>query len=430
MNCMIDIDRHHSRLLRLDRRAAGEPLKAAAGALVEQLEAQETTRKRRRRAPERERLLETMEALVADLYIARTNDPTLWLGYSRAKDGYDALPRYTIGRSTYTTVITATDFLVASGYAETIPGYYRRHDKENPWTHGGMRTRIRATERLEAFLWEDHGVLPKHITITRNIELVRLKDTEGSYIDYQDTPVTIGMRRQLEATNALLADTLIEAPCLGEGVNPDQTNKRLYRVFNEGRFDRGGRFYGAWWINAKKRHRAEITLNGEPTVELDYSAHHLRLCYHLSGLQVPDREDLYRLEGTEGLRDAVKWAVTVLLNLGPGKRMPRPEKESIKSVLGGPWTTSRLRKTVEDQFSEIGYWFGAGRGTELQYIDGEIAAYVLERMTSVGIACLPVHDSFIVAIQHQSLLYDTMMEAYSSRLYAHTGQTLYPLIKD
>ncbi len=257
---------------------------------------------------------------------------------------------------------------------------------------------------------------------------MRLKDTDGALVDYEEAPATSAMRNQLEMTNALLAETVIKAPKLETGVNPDFSNKRLYRVFNDGRFDRGGRFYGAWWINAKKKQRAQITINGEATVELDFSGHHLRLCYHLSGMEAPDSEDLYALQGTEGLRSAVKWAVMVLLNLGPGKRMPRPREDSIKELLQHPWTTSRLRKTVEKHFSDIGDWFGAGRGTELQFIDGKIAALVLERFTSRSIACLPIHDSFIVANQHRSLLYETMMEAYSRTLYQQTGDTYSPSV--
>jgi hypothetical protein len=237
------------------------------------------------------------------------------------------------------------------------------------------------------------------------------------------------MRKQLEGINDLLARTKINVPKADEGGNPELTATRLYRVFNDGRFDRGGRFYGAWWTTAKKRVRSHITINGEPTVELDYSAFHIRLCYHLSGLTPPDRHDLYDFEGTEGLRDAVKWAVNILLNLKPGMRMPRPKDEKISALLSGQCSTSKIRRLIERHYGEIGDWFGAGRGTELQFIDSEIAAAVLDRLTNDGIACLPVHDSFIVARSHQSLLHDVMMDTYSTSVSRITGQPSYPVIK-
>lgn len=421
-------DRQHSRLLRFDRRANGQPLKAAIEGLVGQLETAEVDRKRRRRTPERERLTETMETIVSDLYVARDNDPELWLGYSRNQNDYLPLPRYRTDRTTYSTATTVADFLIASGYAEGLPGYYRRaSSSEDAWTNGGMRSRLRATEQLEAFLWEDHGALARHTKIARSPELIRLKDASKQLIGYCDTPETIRMREELEGINKLIENTTIEAPRAPEGINPDQTAKTLYRVFNDGRFDRGGRFYGGWWINAKSDHRSKITINGQPNVELDFSAHHLRLCYHLSGLPAPDREDLYALEGTEGLRKAVKWAVMILLNLSPGKRMPRPDS-GLKELMQGRMTTAELRRLVEAGYPEIRDWFGAGRGTELQCIDGRIAASILNDLALHGIPCLPVHDSFIVEQQHQSLLLQSMTEAYTTELYLRTGQTSYPTI--
>ena len=423
-------DRHHSRLLRFDRRAAEQPLREAVGALVEQLEDTETDRKRRRRVPERERLSETMGAVVSDLYVARDNDPELWLGYSRNQNDYLPLPRYRNGRTTHSTATAVADFLITEGYAEGLPGYYRRApSSEDAWTNGGMRSRLRGTEKLEAFLWEDHGALASHTTLARDPELIRLKDTSKHLIDYEDTSDTVRMREELEGINRIIESASIEAPRAPEGVNPDQTVKTLYRVFNDGRFDRGGRFYGGWWINAKKAHRSQITINGQPTVELDYSAHHLRLCYHLSRLPAPDRDDLYALKGTEGLRKAVKWAVTVLLNLAPGKRMPRLDGE-LKKLLSDRMTTTELRRKVEGGYTEIAGWFGAGRGTELQFIDGSIAALVLKKLEERGIPCLPVHDSFIVERRHGSLLHQSMMEAYTAIVSHHTAHHFYPTIND
>jgi hypothetical protein len=423
------IDRDHSRVLRLDRRSSHQNLRDAVSELLVQLEATED-RQRRRRAPERERLRQTMEAMVADLYFAFCDDSSLALGYSRNKNDYDIPRRYRSVSATHTTVTLVADFLVASGYAEQLPGYYKRQDdKENAWANRVMRSRLRATAMLESFLWENHAVLAGQLSIARNGELVRLKDAEGNLTDYKDTPATRAMRKQLEGINDLLARTKINVPKADEGGNPELTATRLYRVFNDGRFDRGGRFYGAWWTTAKKRVRSHITINGEPTVELDYSAFHIRLCYHLSGLTPPDRHDLYDFEGTEGLRDAVKWAVNILLNLKPGMRMPRPKDEKISALLSGQCSTSKIRRLIERHYGEIGDWFGAGRGTELQFIDSEIAAAVLDRLTNDGIACLPVHDSFIVARSHQSLLHDVMMDTYSTSVSRITGQPSYPVIK-
>lgn len=68
-------------------------------------------------------------------------------------------------------------------------------------------------------------------------------------------------------------------------------SKKLYRVFNNNSFDQGGRFYGAFYQTMPKDLRKDILINGEPTVELDYAAHHVRIPYHLEGVDY--REDPY-----------------------------------------------------------------------------------------------------------------------------------------
>jgi hypothetical protein len=50
----------------------------------------------------------------------------------------------------------------------------------------------------------------------------------------------------------------------------------LYRVFNNGSFDLGGRFYGPSWQALPKAWRGRIQIDGEAVVELDYGSLHPR----------------------------------------------------------------------------------------------------------------------------------------------------------
>lgn len=429
MNDTSNFDRHHSRRLRLDRGAFGAPLQNAAEALVAHLESLEEGRVRRRRAPERARLTETMTAFIADLYMAYDDDPCLSLGYSRNKNDYVRSPRYRSDKSTHKTVTLVADYLISQGYVDHARHSYRRpENKTDQWAASGTRSRMKARVKLIAFLREEHGATIHHITTSRNGELIRLRSPSKTLQDYSDTLQTKQMRNELETINALLQDAAIEAPRWPEGVNPDQTAKLLYRVFNDGRFDRGGRFYGGWWIGAKKRHRAQITINGNPTVELDYSAHHLRLCYHLSSLDAPAREDLYALEGIEELRKAVKWAFTVILNLKKGQRMASAKGE-IKELIDGVMTVSQLRKTIEKSYPEIAEWLGRERGLELQYIDSCISNQILLSLAGQDVPCLPIHDSYIVEEQHKGLLLQAMTEAYTQEVSLRVGYPYLPLIR-
>ena len=60
-----------------------------------------------------------------------------------------------------------------------------------------------------------------------------------------------------------------------------QHSKFVRRIFNNGSFDEGGRFYGGWWQSIPREFRKHITINHKPTEEVDYSGHHLRILYAL-----------------------------------------------------------------------------------------------------------------------------------------------------
>ena len=51
----------------------------------------------------------------------------------------------------------------------------------------------------------------------------------------------------------------------------DFSKRILTRIFSNGRFDHGGRFYRAWWHNVPKEYRKYITIDGKRTCEYDYS---------------------------------------------------------------------------------------------------------------------------------------------------------------
>ncbi|MBW2366981.1 MAG: hypothetical protein JRH15_03750 [Deltaproteobacteria bacterium] len=57
----------------------------------------------------------------------------------------------------------------------------------------------------------------------------------------------------------------------------DFSNKRLRRVFNNGSFEQGGRFYGGWWANLPRDCRKYIRINGKDVVECDYSGYHINM---------------------------------------------------------------------------------------------------------------------------------------------------------
>ena len=72
----------------------------------------------------------------------------------------------------------------------------------------------------------------------------------------------------------------------------DFSQRILTRIFSNGRFDQGGRFYRAWWHNVPSEYRKYITINGKRTCEYDYSQLNPHMAYYLRGADIGS-EDAY-----------------------------------------------------------------------------------------------------------------------------------------
>ncbi|MER9328980.1 hypothetical protein [Mesorhizobium sp. M0488] len=188
---------------------------------------------------------------------------------------------------------------------------------------------------------------------------------------------------------------------------------RLYRVFNQGRFDHGGRFYGGWWQSIPGRYRRFITINGTPTVEVDFSGIQVAMLYAMIGQQLEG--DAYAIEGFgPEFRRVVKTATLAMIN-AKGRIEPPHKSDLPPSV-----TWNDLREAIMAKHKPIAKFFGSGEGIRLQRLDSDIAADVMIRMIEKGIPVLPIHDSFIVAEGHDNELSEIMLSAYRQRMAGRT----------
>lgn len=395
---------------------------AALDALVAELEASEK-RQRARTADARSNLRTTLDALLAALVRAAGQDPTMFLAYSRSRNDYRQ-NRYATPGITHQAVIDAVGFLEQVKLVDHATGYLDRSGNPFGGPGGfGRRSRIRASrallDRLAGF-----GLTSASVQDRGNAELIRLKGPAESrggtkpLLDYKDTPETIQMRQSLEAINAVLVAARIELPdpqpnleTMDEEEPPPEPGQAwLYRVFNNGSFDLGGRFYGGWWMGLSKLDRTRLLINGEPVVELDFGGLHPRILHDRAGTPLHPDEDPYALPGrlADVPRDLRKQAFAQLLNTSGNIRAPRgavarlPRRVSWKQVV----------EAMEARHRPVAHWFRKGRGLELQAIDARIADYVLIQMAQRGVPCLPVHDSFIVPAPRASILHEVMEASY------------------
>ena len=173
-------------------------------------------------------------------------------------------------------------------------------------------------------------------------EIIMLKSIATAYTDdpaclvnYKDDEVSNGYRnlthqfnRWMQQTNITILDP--ETPSSSTGVLIDTRNRTMKRVFNRGRWDSLGRYYGdTWWTPLSKVERFErLRLNGERVVELDFASMLVRLAYSHVGAEPPEG-DQYILPGFERSRAAVKRIFCARLFDRPGrprKKLPKGTK--------------------------------------------------------------------------------------------------------
>ena len=198
---------------------------------------------------------------------------------------------------------------------------------------------------------------------------------------------------------------------------PETFKTDVYRVFNNGeqgnpKFDQGGRMFGGWWMLVSEKLREAITINGQPTVELDYGACHPRMLYAERGLDCEG--GVYALPEIGGdFRGLLKWLMQVLLN---GKR--RPSEKDLPNGLALPpgFSLAEIVGLFEARHQPIADAFRTGAGLRLMRMESDIALEVVTTAMAEGWVALSVHDSFLTTIDRKDRLEELMIHSYSSRL--------------
>jgi hypothetical protein len=200
---------------------------------------------------------------------------------------------------------------------------------------------------------------------------------------------------------------------------------RLVRIFTQD-FEHGGRFYQGFETQIKKELRPYVTINGEPTVELDYSSYHIRMIYHLNNKRCP--EDPYvvyeGLDPEEG-RDYYKTMVAACLNNSNQKSVLNTMRQYIrKNNLIDQFsglTNKNLQKGLNlllKHNSRIARHFFKGDGLIYHRIDSDIANDILMYFTRLKtpVLILCVHDSFLVPASCEDELRWAMNHFYKAKV--------------
>jgi hypothetical protein len=375
---------------------------------------------------------ECLEAAVLNLRVGWTTGN--YIRYSCDRTYYSSIPkRYNNEYYTYNIMCGVLKGLNACGYTIEHKGF------RNPEDKCAQQTKIIATDELTKSL---KGITNKMIIDTEPPELVILHERRKSGIwkGYSDTDEIRQLRRDLKEYNELRQATEFSVvgyknsnkKCelfIADNATNITSNKiyfrnpYIYRVFNED-FKTGGRYYDGIESNMPKELRKLLYINGEKTVEKDFSGMHVRMLYNLKG-ENPSGNFYDDLSGGDPtLRKLYKLIALISINAGSEKAVykavrKKAKNTELKSLFPNKITDDAIKvfyDTWLKAHSSIAEYFNSDIGVKLQFKDSLISSGVIKHFTKKGIPVLVIHDSFIVNEQYSAELVEVMKEEYKKQL--------------
>jgi hypothetical protein len=247
------------------------------------------------------------------------------------------------------------------------------------------------------------------------------KDEDGhaAAIEYRETNRTKLMAGQVRRINKFLRDADIEITnSSGLSLGKDGQiivpyRRSLRRIFNNAKWQHGGRLAGGFWMSMERGERGRIRIDGEPVADVDYEQLFPRLAYVRAGAEQPE-DDIYHVTAVDGSRAGWKKLMNAMLfSDGPLKNWP---EETLKHFPKG----TKLRDAIDalrQKHTPISPLFGAGLGFHLMRIESDMLIRVITHLFEEGITALPLHDAVLVTQSHAQ----SAKEAMQAEVQLRTG---------
>ena len=400
-------------------------------------------RERRIKATKLVERTETACLFIEGLFQAsRCHTPDTAVAISRSPKNYKKKSTNKISQHSFRDVVACFNALNDLGWIKFHDGFVDLGDNSYP-------TVLWATGELHE-IFKPHQNHWQKLTTVFDPVVVRKKNSSG-YQEDVETPegeVTERIRSNLTLINDFISNQAICLNCPNwqlkqlavkvAKINPLQiggprrrktplnfSQVILRRIFSQGRLDRGGRFYGGWWESIPKRFRRYITINGQPTVEVDFQEFHPRMLYVLHkqeppeelydlGLRFPEFPDYDRIKKPyKQQREIIKKFMNALVNDEQGKHRL---SDASSKFLG--LSDQELRTIVYERHPVFKLAEKTDTGLHLQFLDSEIAEKVMLELMPHGIVALPVHDSFLVRQDFLPQLTAAMLKAFDEVMCA------------
>ena len=332
---------------------------------------------------------------------------------------YSELPRYRDNKLTYRQVKAAFDALINCRFIEiTKKGYYMRETGQSGLTKFIPTDRL--LERFESL--EGHPAFQIKPNLDEETIILRDKiDGKNVDIHYDDIRKTNRFRSNLKIINDCLMRHWVDLRIRNtefshlakrisqhSGKEPvDLSRRTLVRIFANGSFEEGGRFYRGWWQNVPSEYRKFITIDEMVTTEYDFSQLSPHMLYFAYNKDM-GQEDAYDrvLDGQH--RKIVKQAFNAMVQ----SKTPLNSKPNKIDLDGLEMSWKDLRQKILDSHKPISHLFFTGVGNKLQFKDSCIAESVMLQFANQNQAALPIHDSFIMQEGYAGHLEEAMRRAF------------------
>ena len=191
---------------------------------------------------------------------------------------------------------------------------------------------------------------------------------------------------------------------------------QIVRIYARGQTNKGGRFYRGWWQHVPSEVRRHILIDGNKTLEIDYSGMSMRLLYASEGVELDLNTDVYNLGFDDWMGDKdprrpiIKTYVNAVFN--DEKERYRVSPRDLKIL--GLSTQQQLRDKLYTAHDRVNLKdrVTSGWGLESQYLDSEIALQLMYQFAIHDDPLLPVHDSFITKKGNELYLQQLMLDTF------------------
>jgi len=334
----------------------------------------------------------------------------------------------------YRAIISSLDALQKNGYIIQIIGSHNE----------GTMTTMEPTDKLMQWFedtgWSDAGV-DKRAGSYVTLREPRKQNDNAVYIDFEDTKYSKWLGERIKQYDQLLNSCKIELWHDNGTLDREFKKFTIQRKFIKHKVDYsnmefafGGRIPGPW-VNLSSDLRKKITINGEPTVELDRKASHLNAMYQvITGAPYPYKDDPYNIsvDGISVPRHIAKNFSSFM----QGSRSPKgvahsvinhykrnalevksPKENDIKKYeeyveFKKNIKPTDIAKAILGRHPKVANYYNNGKsyGDFISCWESDIVFEVVMELTKRGIPCLTVYDSFIVPLQYQDLV-DSIKDA-------------------